>query len=163
MLTHWGWVKHICVIKLTIIGPDNGLSPGRRQSIISKQCWNIVDLNLRNKLQWNLKRNAYIFIQENAFKNVVCEMPVICLGLNVLNQSPITYLAYSSTCMELRRLASSLDFSIFEKGSLEGLGGGALRAVVLFDFLRRRGRDSGIVTKYSVCPLNTVYYMWAWS
>ena len=33
-LTHWGRVTHICVIKLTITGSDNGLSPGRRQPII---------------------------------------------------------------------------------------------------------------------------------
>ena len=33
-LTHWGRVTHICVSDLTIIGSDNGLSPGRRQAII---------------------------------------------------------------------------------------------------------------------------------
>ena len=33
-LTHWGQVTHICISKLTNIGPDNGLSPGRRQAII---------------------------------------------------------------------------------------------------------------------------------
>ena len=33
-LTHRGRVTHICVIKLTIIGSDNGLSPDRRQAII---------------------------------------------------------------------------------------------------------------------------------
>ena len=33
-LTHWGRVTHTCVSKLTIIGSDNGLSPGRRQAII---------------------------------------------------------------------------------------------------------------------------------
>ena len=32
-LTHCGRVTHICVIKLTIIGSDNGLSPDRRQAI----------------------------------------------------------------------------------------------------------------------------------
>ena len=32
--THWGRVTHICISKLTIIGSDNGLSPGRRQAII---------------------------------------------------------------------------------------------------------------------------------
>ena len=32
-LTHWGRVTHICVGNLTIIGSDNGLSPGRRQAI----------------------------------------------------------------------------------------------------------------------------------
>ena len=34
LLTHWGRVTHICVGKLTNIGSDNGLSPGRRQAII---------------------------------------------------------------------------------------------------------------------------------
>ena len=34
VLTHWGRVKHMCVSELTIIGSDNGLSPGRRQAII---------------------------------------------------------------------------------------------------------------------------------
>ena len=33
-LTHWGRVTHICVSKQTIIGSDNGLSPGGRQAII---------------------------------------------------------------------------------------------------------------------------------
>ena len=33
-LTHWGRVTHICVGKATIIGSENGLSPGRRQAII---------------------------------------------------------------------------------------------------------------------------------
>ena len=30
-----------------------------------------------NKLQWNLKRNSYIFVQEYAFENIVCEMAAI--------------------------------------------------------------------------------------
>ena len=33
-LTHCGGVMHICVSKLSIIGSDNGLSPGQRQAII---------------------------------------------------------------------------------------------------------------------------------
>ena len=33
-LTHWGQVTHICIGKLTIIGSDNGLLPGRNQAII---------------------------------------------------------------------------------------------------------------------------------
>ena len=33
LLTHCGLVMHICVGKLTIIGSDNGLSPGWRQTI----------------------------------------------------------------------------------------------------------------------------------
>ena len=34
VLTHWGRVTHICDSELTIIGSDNGFSPGRRQVII---------------------------------------------------------------------------------------------------------------------------------
>ena len=41
------------------------------------QCWNVVNWTIRNKLQWNLKRNSYIFIQENAFENVVWKMAAI--------------------------------------------------------------------------------------
>ena len=33
-LTHWGRMTHSSVGNLTIIGSDNGLSPGRRQAII---------------------------------------------------------------------------------------------------------------------------------
>ena len=36
VLTHWGRVTHIWPLNSTIIGSDNGLSPGRRQAII----WN---------------------------------------------------------------------------------------------------------------------------
>ena len=38
-LTHWGRLTHICVGKLTIIGSDNGLSPGRHQTIIWTNDW----------------------------------------------------------------------------------------------------------------------------
>ena len=34
VLIHWGQVTHICVSKLTTIGPDHSLSPGRHQVII---------------------------------------------------------------------------------------------------------------------------------
>ena len=40
VLTLWGRLTHIWVNKLTIIGSDNGLSPGRRQAII----WTNSDL-----------------------------------------------------------------------------------------------------------------------
>ena len=41
------------------------------------QCWNIVNWSITNKLQWNFNCKYYIFIQENAFKNVGCEMSAI--------------------------------------------------------------------------------------
>ena len=41
------------------------------------QCWNIVNWTLRNKCQWNFNQNSSIFIQANAFENVICEMASI--------------------------------------------------------------------------------------
>ena len=76
-LTHWGRVTHICVGNLTIIGSDNGLSLGRRQTIILTNAGILSIGPLRNKLQWNFNRNSNIFIPENAHEKVVCEMASI--------------------------------------------------------------------------------------
>ena len=38
------------------------------------QCWLVVN---KNKLKWNLNHNIMIFIQWNAFQNVVCKLSVI--------------------------------------------------------------------------------------
>ena len=32
---------------------------------------------IRNKRQWNFSKNAKLFIHENAFQNIVCEMTAI--------------------------------------------------------------------------------------
>ena len=88
--------KHICASKRTIISSYNGLAPSRNLN----QCWNTVNSNLRNKLQWNLERNSYIFIHENVFENVVCEMAAICLRLNAverIQQIPKDLVDYKST------------------------------------------------------------------
>ena len=75
-------MTHICVGNLTIIGPDNGLSPGRHQ------CWDIVIWTPGDKLQWNLNRNSYIFVQENAFQIVVWKMVAILSRPQCVNSSP---------------------------------------------------------------------------
>ena len=49
-LTHWGRVTHICVGNLTVIGPDNGLSPDRRQAIV----WTNAEILLIGPLGTNL-------------------------------------------------------------------------------------------------------------
>ena len=74
-LTHWVRVTQIYVSKLNIIGSNNNawFAP----SHYLHQCRNIVNSKRGNKLPWNLKRNAYIFIQENAFENITCEIAAI--------------------------------------------------------------------------------------
>ena len=80
----WGRETHICVGKLTIIGSDNGLSPGRRQAII----WN----NAGILLIWPLGTNFNeILIKIHTFsinkmhlKMSSAKRRPFCLGLNVL-------------------------------------------------------------------------------
>ena len=63
--------------KLTMIGSDNDLLPGRRQAIIWTNAGVILIGRLGNKLQWNLDRSRYISIQENALENVVRKIAAI--------------------------------------------------------------------------------------
>ena len=84
VLTHWGRVTIICVIKLTIIGSDNGLSPGRRQAII----WTNAALLLIGALETNFSE-ILIEIRTFSFKKMGLKISFtkwrpFCLGLNVL-------------------------------------------------------------------------------
>ena len=88
LLTHWGRVTHICVGNLTIIGPDNGLSPGRRQAIT----WTYVEVLLIGPLGTNFSE-MLIEIHTFSFKKIHFKMPSgkwrpFCLGLNELNKQP---------------------------------------------------------------------------
>ena len=83
-LTHWGQVTHICVGNLTIIGSDNGLSPGRRQAIT----WTNVGILLIGPLGTNFSE-MLIEIHTFSFKKIHLKMSSgkwrpFCLSLNVL-------------------------------------------------------------------------------
>ena len=72
----------------------------QRQNHYLNQWWNIVNWALRNKLQWNLNRNSYIFIQENAFENVSSKMVAIlswpqCVNLIEDGLSSLTYVPWN--------------------------------------------------------------------
>ena len=80
---HWNWVTHTCVSKLSIIMA--WCRPGDKP--LSEPMLEYCQF-VPNKLQWNIKRNPHIFIQENTFENVVCEMAAFFLGLSVLKGRP---------------------------------------------------------------------------
>ena len=97
VLTHWEWVTHICVSKLTIIGSDYGLSPGRRQAIIYTNAGILLigplGTNFSEVLIWNL----YIFIKKMHLKMLSGKWRPFYLSLNVLSscfiaQARLTYL-----------------------------------------------------------------------
>ena len=86
-LTHWGRVTHKCVGNLTIIGADNGLSPGRRQAII----WTNAGILLIRPLGTNFNE---MLIEILTFSFMKMRLKVssakwrpFCLGLNVLSFS----------------------------------------------------------------------------
>ena len=73
-LTHWGRVTNICVSKLTSIGSDNGLSPGRRQAII----WTNAGIVLIRTLGTN-------------FSEILCEINSFSLSKMHLKMSSATW------------------------------------------------------------------------
>ena len=70
-------MTHIYVSKLTIIGTDNGLLPGRQQAIIWTNAGILLIQALGTIFSEIWRDIWYIFIQEYASKNVVCGMAAI--------------------------------------------------------------------------------------
>ena len=79
-------MTHICVVNLTIMGSDNGVSPGRFQAIT----WTNVGILLIGPLGTNLNA-MLITIHTFSFKKIHLQMSSgkwrpFCLGLNVSMQ-----------------------------------------------------------------------------
>ena len=84
-LFHWGRATHICVVKLTIIGSDNGLSPGRRQAIIWTNDWILSIGTLGTNFNDILIGIQTFSFQKMEFEKSSAKWRPFCLGLNVLN------------------------------------------------------------------------------
>ena len=85
----WG-VTHICISKLTIIGSDNGLSPGPCQAIV----WTYDGILLTGPLRTNFNE-ILIEIDTFSFKKMHLKMlsakwRPFCLCLNVLTTMALT-------------------------------------------------------------------------
>ena len=96
LLTHWGWVMHICISNLTIIGSDNGLLPGWLQAII----WNNAEILLIRPLGTNfseilIKIHTFSFNKIN-FKMSYAKWWPFCLSLNVLRYHFENYFSLTS-------------------------------------------------------------------
>ena len=93
-LTHWGLVTHICANRLTSIGSDNGLSPGRRQAII----WTNAAIVLIGPLGTNFSK-IFIEIWTFSFKKMRLKMSSghFYPGLNVLTANMRRWIAVGHT------------------------------------------------------------------
>ena len=105
-LTHWGQVTHICISKLTVIGSDNGLSPGRRQAII----WTNVGILLIRTSGTNFNEiHMFLFIKMH-LKMLSGKWQPFCLGFSELksnsNRLPhvISHIDMLSHIARLRRI-----------------------------------------------------------
>ena len=78
-------MTHICVGKLTIIGSDNGLSPGRRQAIIRTNAGILLIGTLGTNLSEILSEILTFSFKKMHLKMSSGRWCPICLGLNVLN------------------------------------------------------------------------------
>ena len=103
-LTHWGRVTNICISKLTIIGSDNGLSPGRRQAII----WTNAGILFIGPLGTNFNEmliEIYIFsFKKRHLKLSSGNLRIFYLSLNVLIPAWINNLMPSEVLFEITYL-----------------------------------------------------------
>ena len=88
ILTHWGRVTHICVSKLTIIGSDNGLSPGRRQAIIRINAGILLIRTLGTNFGEILSKIGAFSFKKMHLKMSSAKWRPFCLGLSVLSHHP---------------------------------------------------------------------------
>ena len=91
-LTHWGRVTHTCVSKITIIGSDIGLSPGRRQAIIWTNAGILLTGPCGTKFHEILIESQTFSFKKMHFKMSSGKWRPFCLGLNVLISHPCSAL-----------------------------------------------------------------------
>ena len=75
---------HICFSDLTIIGSDNGLSPGRRQAIIWAYAVTLIIVTLGTNFNEILFRIWKFSFKTIHFKMLSAKWLTFCLSLNVL-------------------------------------------------------------------------------
>ena len=116
LLTRWGRVTHICVSKISIIGSDNGLSPGRRQAII----WTNAGILLIGPLGTNFSEDL-IEILTFSFTKVQSKVSSakwwpFCLGLNVLKSdlwfTIVTTTLYAMWCKYWTKRDGNMNLNI---------------------------------------------------
>ena len=78
-LIHWGWVMHICISKLTVIGSDNGLSSDRPQAIIWTNAGIVLIQIFGTNFSEILSKIHTFPFKKMHLQNTVCERGTILL------------------------------------------------------------------------------------
>ena len=109
LLTHWGRVTHLCVGKLTIIGSDNGLSPGRRQAIIWTNDGMLLIWALGTNFSEILSEIQTFSFWKNRLKVSSAKWRPFCLGLNELKM----YNGPSKCSSEIEHIGAGTKWQVF--------------------------------------------------
>ena len=91
-LAQWGRVAHICISKLTIIGSDNGLSPGRREAIIWINAGLLLIRTLGTNFSEILSEIHTFSFKKMHLKMSSAKLRQFCLDLNVLRHCHSYYI-----------------------------------------------------------------------
>ena len=110
-LTHWGRVTHICVGKLTIIGSDNGLSPGQRQAIIWTNDGILLIRTLGTNFSEILNEIHSFSFKETHLKMSSAKWRLSRIGLNELNHAQCAVLR--CVFVAVSSILSRLMFSLY--------------------------------------------------
>ena len=110
-LTHWGRVTHICVSKHTIIGSDNGLSPGRRQAIIWTNAGILLIRTLGTNFSETLGEILSFSFSKMHLKTSSAKWRLLVLGLNELRNSRVLTLWCRGKMAANLQMTNSIAFS----------------------------------------------------
>ena len=152
-LTHWGRVTHICVGNLTIIDPDNGLSPGRRQAII----WTNAGLLLIGPLGTNFNeilthwgRDKMDAISQTTFSNPFSSMKMHELRLRFHWSLFATSHYLNQWWLVCWRIYASLGLN-------------ELIEILTFSFKKMRLKVSSAKRRPFCLSLNLLNRLWLWN
>ena len=91
ILSHWGHLTRMCVIKLGHYWFSQWPIPYAMPSHFQNQCWLIFNWIHRYTFQWSLNQTTLVFIQENTFQNVLCKMADILSRPQCVKRNMIYY------------------------------------------------------------------------
>ena len=77
------------------------------------QWWNIVNWSPRIKLQLKFSRSSHIFIQENAFENVIWEIAAFCPGGDELREILLAICKYSEIIFSWKNFKNKMCQTLF--------------------------------------------------
>ena len=109
-------------------------------SFYLNQYWLMVNPTLWNKLPWNFNGNSDIFIEENAFENVICHMSAILYGpqLSWFHESESRPFPHYD-CLGLMLIKTPTDFMMASSnGNIFGVTGPLCNSPVTGDFPSQR-------------------------